>query len=67
MAGDTDLDVVLSLHVPEEHPHVFQCLFGVFALQPNMCRPITKVMTEEQRLKVNTCEYIVLTFKDKPQ
>lgn len=28
----TDLDIVLSLHVPEEGPYVLQRLFGVFAL-----------------------------------
>lgn len=30
----TDLDIVLSLHVPEERPHVLQRLFGAFSLQP---------------------------------
>lgn len=38
----TDLDIVLSLHVPEKCPYVPQCLFGVFALQPKFQGHVTK-------------------------
>lgn len=45
----TDLDTVLSLHVPEECPYVFQGLFGAIALQPTIEGPITKINHRDDR------------------
>lgn len=73
----TDLDIVLSLHVPEERPYVLQCLFAVFALQPKIGGPITKKTNTEElddehtetKIIVHTgiSKHIILSFKAIPQ
>ncbi len=51
----TDLDIVLSLHVPEECPYVLQRLFGVFALQPKIRGHVTKEKSQKSKM-MNTQE-----------
>ena len=41
---ETDLNVILSLHIPEERPYVLQRLFRVFTLQQQIQSPIRKII-----------------------